>query len=188
MPHGFSPTTVTNEPLFVDPLASDFRLQSNSTCINSGNNSAATPDPDLGGNPRVSGGTVDIGAYEFQNPGSVLSYAWAQENGLPTDGTADDADTDNDRLNNCQEWRAGTNPTNELSVLKMLTLTNDGAATTVTWQSVGGVVYYLEAGDLTSEAGFSSVQSNIAGSADTTSFTDTNTAGAPRLFYRVGVQ
>jgi hypothetical protein len=53
------------DPLFVD---ANLRLQPNSPCINAGDNSSATGATDLDGNPRISGGVVDIGAYEFQWP------------------------------------------------------------------------------------------------------------------------
>ncbi len=61
--------SITNAPLFVDTNGwSNLRLQPNSPCINAGNNSYVTTATDLDGNPRISGGTVDIGAYEFQWP------------------------------------------------------------------------------------------------------------------------
>jgi len=61
--------TVTNEPLFVRLSGGDFRLQPASPCINAGNNVSAADAIDLDGNPRISGGTVDMGAYEFQFSG-----------------------------------------------------------------------------------------------------------------------
>ena len=62
---------ITNSPLFVDYANGDLRLQSNSPCINAGNNAYMSGTTDLDGNPRIVSGTVDIGAYEFQGSGSV---------------------------------------------------------------------------------------------------------------------
>ena len=197
-PHTFLCTTTlpsggggsfTNAPLFVDQANGNFRLQANSPCINAGLNDYVNNSTDLDGNPRISGGTVDVGAYEFQNPASTISYAWLQQYGLPVDGTADTVDSDHDGMNNWQEWRAGTDPTNALSVLQMLAPTNGASGVTVAWQSVANRSYYLQRSlDLSAQPPFLNVQSNIVGQAGTTTYTDTNAAGTGPFFYRVGVQ
>jgi hypothetical protein len=175
---------ITNTPFFVDSVNGDFRLQSNSPCIN-----AYAPGPtDLDGNPRIASGKVDIGAYEFQGPGSVISYAWLQQFGLPTDGSADFADPDRDGHTTWQEWRCQTDPTNALSVLRLLSASRAGTNVTVTWQSVAGVSYFLERStNLSATPPFTLLAPNLPGQPGTTSFTDTNAAGLAALFYRAGV-
>jgi hypothetical protein len=55
------------DPRFVDPGMFNYRLQANSPAINKGDSAAAgLPMTDLDGNPRIAGGAVDAGAYEFQ--------------------------------------------------------------------------------------------------------------------------
>jgi hypothetical protein len=70
---GFTGTgSITNDPLFIS--STDFRLQSNSPCINIGTNGAWTVGAtDLDGLQRIwpQGGIVDIGAYEY---GSQTNY------------------------------------------------------------------------------------------------------------------
>ena len=92
-------------------------------------------------------------------------------------------------MNNWQEWRAGTDPTIAASVLQMLAPTDGVSGITVSWQSVTNRSYYLQRSlDLSTQAPFVNVQSNIVGQAGTTSYTDTNAAGVGPFFYRVGVQ
>jgi hypothetical protein len=178
----------TNEPSFVDWAAGNCHLSSNSPCINAGNNASAVGDTDLDGNPRISGGTVDMGAYEFQSPASILPYAWLQQYGLPTDGSTDFTDPDHDGLNDWQEWVAGTDPTNATSTLRIVYATNSVSGTVVNWTSVTNRTYWLESStNLARSPDFSLVQSNLAGQAGTTACTDTNASGLPVRFYRVGV-
>jgi hypothetical protein len=179
---------LTNAPLFVDYAGGNLRLQSNSPCINAGSNASAPAGPDLDGNPRIVGGTVDIGAYEFQLPQSRISYAWLQQYGLPTDGSADYTDTDGDGMNNWQEWRCGTSPTDANSALRLLSGQPAGTIVTVTWQSVAGVNYFLERStNLGASGPFTPLATNLPGQPGTTAYTDTNGAGAWPHFYRVGV-
>jgi len=72
---------INSDPFFVLPsggsgvgfngVTADWSLQIGSLCINAGNPSGTYPSTDIVGNPRVIGGAIDIGAYEFQGGSSI---------------------------------------------------------------------------------------------------------------------
>lgn len=72
---GFIEGNITDPPAFVDREGGDFRLSRNSPCINAGTNLTwMTGATDLAGNRRVDSvfNQVDMGAYEYQYPGTTI--------------------------------------------------------------------------------------------------------------------
>jgi hypothetical protein len=135
---------ITNDPAFLDQVGGNFRLQSNSPCINAGNNSYVSLATDLDGNPRIVGGTVDIGAYECQSPALFAYYAWLQNYGLPTDASAAYADSDGDGMNNWQEYLADTSPLDANDFLRITTFTRSGTYNTLWWTSKSTRLYQVQ--------------------------------------------
>ena len=179
---------ITNAPLFINSLAGNLRLQTNSPCINVGSNALVSGTADLDGRPRIVSSKVDLGAYEFQPGVSGVFIAWLAQYGLPTDGSADYTDPDHDGLNDWQEWVCQTNPTNALSALGLVAVAPVGTKTTLTWQSVAGVNYYLQwRTNLAAASPFVLLATNLAGQSGFTSYTQTSAVHLPRQFYRVGV-
>jgi hypothetical protein len=53
--------------MFVSPSKHNYQLQEASRAINAGdNNTPDIPKEDLAHHPRIVGGTIDMGAYEYQ--------------------------------------------------------------------------------------------------------------------------
>ncbi|MBN3034802.1 MAG: C10 family peptidase [Bacteroidales bacterium] len=66
---------MNSDPLFENSAGHDYRLSASSPCINKGDPDTTglnLPPFDLGGGFRISGDTVDMGAYEFQFPVSGI--------------------------------------------------------------------------------------------------------------------
>ena len=63
------------QPLFVDADNGDYRLAPNSQAYNAGSNEYVAGETDLAGEPRESGASVDIGAYELQPSLSFNAYS-----------------------------------------------------------------------------------------------------------------
>jgi len=58
---------ISADPQFVKPARNNYQLKSTSPVINAGDNSApGLPKKDLRGKPRIVGGVIDMGVYEFQ--------------------------------------------------------------------------------------------------------------------------
>ena len=56
---------ISADPLFASTDSGDLHLQSNSPCVDAGTNAYVLTITDFGGGPRIIGGNVDMGAYEF---------------------------------------------------------------------------------------------------------------------------
>ena len=71
----------------------------------------------------------------------------------------------------------------------MLAPANDISGTTITWQSVSGMNYFIQrSSNLVAQPSFSTIQTNLAGQIGTTTCTDTNAVGPGPFFYRIDVQ
>jgi len=120
-----------------------------------------------------------------------LPWTWLEQYGLATDGSADFADPDDDGMSTAHEYRAGTNPTNALSRLAIVSVQVAGGGlgpVTLEWLSASNVFYTVErATNL--QAGFDSVAgAHLPATPPRNTFTDTNPATAPARFYRVRVE
>ncbi|MEA2104870.1 MAG: right-handed parallel beta-helix repeat-containing protein [Candidatus Cloacimonadota bacterium] len=69
-PNGYHYANFNLNPLFVDTEDDNFQLTEDSPCINNGTTELPSeiqlPEFDLAGNNRISGISIDIGAYEYQ--------------------------------------------------------------------------------------------------------------------------
>ncbi len=182
---------ITNAPAFVNTNGwSDLRLAAGSPCIDRGLTPASAAGAiDLDSNPRLVGTCVDMGAYEYPFTPSGIHESWLRRYGLSTDGAADTLDSDLDGANNWREYRAGTDPTNRSSCLRVAYVNPSATATgmVVRWDSVTGRFYTVEGStNLLELPPFRNLTSNILGQVDYTTFTDTNAASPS--FYRIRVQ
>jgi len=102
-------------PLFVDADGADnvpgtqddnLHLQPDSPCIDKGRSSAVPPDSnDLDGNPRIMGGSVDMGAYEYyeyEPPALVAHWKLDESEG---DTAKDSAGTNDGALHDSPQWQ-----------------------------------------------------------------------------------
>lgn len=181
---------ITNTPLFIDRMNKDFHLQTNSLCINAGNNLNSFSTTDLDGNQRIINGIVDIGAYEF-NPyydtdGDGIPDSWELLYFGDTTNCVATDNSDSDTLNNLSEYIAGTNPTNGTSYFS---ITNVQAVTNgfiVDWDpSISNRKYSVFWTDELS-TGFLPLTTNM--NYPQNSYTDTVHTASEKVYYKVKVQ
>ncbi len=120
-----------------------------------------------------------------------IPNAWEVANGM-SDANAADAliDTDGDGFTNSQEYLAGTNPRDRLSVFKIgevaRQVSPNGLNTMVSWTSVEGKQYQVERSyDL---ANWIVMESNVAATPPLNTVIDSQASPAGKAFYRVTVK
>jgi hypothetical protein len=97
------------------------------------------------------------------------------------------ADADGDGLDNLEEFRAGTEPTEAASALRILSVQYRGADVVIQFASVGGKAYRLERTTDLSRAEWGTVVENLRGAGAVMEATDRGAAGSRRLFYRLRI-
>lgn len=104
---------------------------------------------------------------------------------LARDGAGD---LDGDGTSDAQEFRAGTDPTNLGSVLRVLTVSAAGGGpTTLQWSAVPGRHYRVQFKESLVDAGWSEFPADIVAQFHSASFIDVSAPGTSRRFYRVVV-
>ncbi|MGE3312499.1 MAG: PKD domain-containing protein, partial [Limisphaerales bacterium] len=144
---------VTNPPAFLLPADGNYRLRSDSSCIDAGSDLSHLLADDLDGRLRPVDGDLDgfaafdLGAYEYDpetadSNGDGIPDSWYLTHGLDAaDPEVGGEDPDRDGMTTQYEWTAGTDPSDPDSALR-LTVT-DEPPMTILLQGVVGRRYTL---------------------------------------------
>ncbi len=197
LPGGAGNTNAT--PLFQDRPHGNYRLVTNSSCIDAGTSAEASAT-DLDGIPRPLDGNadgtnrVDMGAYELASASSDSdrdALDDAAELANRTDPLA--PDTDHDDMLDGHEILASTDPLNPQSFLGMLALSNTVSGTqqvnVARWWSVDGRHYTLKrATNLVTDMSGFTVRSNIPGVGPINVETDRPPVSLTPCFYYIRLE
>lgn len=128
---------------------------------------------------------LQLTAPDSDGDGIPDDWEWVYFNTLDRDGTGD---FDSDGLSDANEYAAGTNPTNEQSVLRVITLQSIGGSTIkILWGAVAGRDYEVQRRSAISTDGW-----ETAGQVHTSSsqgeWEEAIPPEAASLFYRVRIQ
>ncbi len=132
----------------------------------------------------------DLFALRLSSPdtdGDGIEDAWEMVyfDTLARDGNAD---FDGDGFTDRQEYQSGSDPTNRGSVLKVLSLTRPGAASTrLLWTSSPGRRYQVETKATVTALSWTPVGSVVTTSGTTATLLDTESAPSAERYYRVSV-
>lgn len=104
---------INRNPVFANAAGGDLHLLATSPCVDAGDpNYVAGPnETDLDGNPRIMGGRIDMGAYEYPNAAPVADagpdqtvYAWIDGFAVVKSNGSGSFDPDGDELTYRWSW------------------------------------------------------------------------------------
>jgi hypothetical protein len=122
-----------------------------------------------------------LGSGDQDDDGLDDDWEMAYFNTLGRDGSGD---FDDDGRSNLEEFRSGTDPTNQDSVLRVLTVTRAGGGTTVFWQANPGRSYRVEYKNSLTDSEWQSVSGEIRLSGSTGYVLDSSASSTAQRFYR----
>ena len=120
------------------------------------------------------------------------SVSWHINGGRGDDtligGDKDDQLNGGDGLNNLQEFKANTDPTDGRSRLRVFAFNVESGKPVLSFESLLGEHYGIEYRDALGNGSWTTLNSNVWGHTDATTVTDPNATGQSSRFYRVRVQ
>ncbi|MEO7099561.1 MAG: alpha-L-fucosidase [Luteolibacter sp.] len=137
---------------------------------------------DMAGN--TASGTFTVTANTPVMTWRIANFGTSDNSG----NAADSADPDGDGWTNQQEFVSGTDPQNRASLLKLDQMQAVGNDMRLSFPTVVGKTYRLERSDTLTDASWTTVQADIAGTGVTIQVADPNGAGLAKRFYRIVVQ
>lgn len=168
---------ITSNPLFLNLADCDFRIGTNSPCVDAGMNALLLTN-DFAGMMRPLDGNRngiaawDIGAYEAMNiladtDGNGMPDGWENEHfGWPVSGANPAANEDGDLIVNLDEAIADTDPHVASSIHRITNFINDVEFLTVEFQSSANRCYSLQVtSNLLDGAAWTNVDERRAGEA-----------------------
>jgi Tol biopolymer transport system component len=126
---------------------------------------------------------LKLGGPDTDGDGMEDDWEMAYFNTLSRDGSGD---FDNDGQTDLQEFHAGTNPANDASILRVLTLTSLGSGgKTILWTATPGRTYQVQFKTSVDDAQWSGLPDLVTAAGTTASAVDTMGNGDSHRFYRV---
>lgn len=128
---------------------------------------------------------MQLTAPDSDGDGIPDDWEWVYFNTLDRDGTGD---FDSDGLSDAKEYAAGTDPTNQQSVLRVLTLQSIGGSTIkLLWGAVPGKDYEVQRRSSVSSEGWETV-GHVHTSSSSGEWEEATSPDAVSRFYRVRIQ
>jgi Tol biopolymer transport system component len=125
---------------------------------------------------------VRLGGGDSDGDGMDDDWEMAYFQTLARNGSGD---FDNDAQTDLEEFRAGTDPTNQGSIFHALTVTRVGGATTVFWNGSPGIIYRVEFKATLTDSDWSAVVGEVRFNGSTAYMVDGSHASTAQGFYRV---
>jgi hypothetical protein len=125
---------------------------------------------------------VQLGSGDSDGDGMDDDWELAYFNTLARNGSGD---FDGDGKTDLEEFRAGTDPTNQDSVLRALTVSRTGGGARVFWQAIPGRSYRVEFKDDLEWTGWTTISGQVQSNGSTSWIDDPSAASTSRRFYRI---